>query len=530
MTTIDVQSSAALPVSTRQIAINLVILLIASLAQYSLSLDNGFVWDAEITFLQDPTIRDLKNLTSSFTAQANYGLTDQGNRVLELTYYRPLTKSLHILEYPLFGDDPTGYKAVNLILNAVVVLLLFMFVLYATKHPAVALFAALLYAVNPIRAEAVYWAYSDSYILMSVFSLGALVLYQRQYVFLALIAFSLSLFCHEMAVLLPVIILLYTFLIERKKHFIAYVPTFLFFVIAGAFLALRTAIVGSIPLGAIDLGSFMNTAAVIIQRYVKIFFYPDAPVTIYTRQVFESLSIEVILSYIVVGLLAASGAWLWFRRREYLFWYLWFFVWISVSLNIAAFGEYLMAEKILYLASAGFSVLLALLLVEFDNRKPLVYGLLALIAILHSVTTFSRATYWQDTRTYLLKGLEFTQNSFLPHYALGRDYVKTQEYGKALVEFTRAAELNPRYAPSYNAMGNIYYQFNEMSRAISAWEKSTMIDPENPIPYYNIGLVLMKQQNFSGALPYLEKYRALSPHPDPRIVQQLKQLRSLVGQ
>ena len=447
---------------------------------------------------------------------------------MELTYYRPLTKSLHILEYPLFGADPTGYKAVNLALNAMVVLLLFMFVLHATKHPTVAFFSVLLYSVNPIRAEAVYWAYSDSYILMSLFSLGALVLYQRQCVFLALIAFSLSLLCHEMAVLLAVIILLYTFLIDEKGSFQAYVPSLLFFILAGAFLVLRTIIVGAIPLGETDTVTFLNTAVVVIQRYTKIFFYPDAPVTFYARQLFASLTPEVIISYVVVGLLAAFGVWLWFRRRTYLFWYLWFFVWMSVSLNIAAFGEYLMAEKILYLASAGFCVMLAFLLVEFDNRKPLVYGLLVSIAVIHSVTTFTRATYWQDTRTYLQKGLEFAPDFFLPHYVLGRDYVKTQEYDKALVEFTRAAHFNPRHAPSYNGMGNIYYQYNDMDSAIRAWEKSITLVPEDPVPYYNIGLALQKQQNLSGALSYFEQYLTLSPRPDPGIVSRIKEFRSIV--
>lgn len=525
-----VKSSTSRLVNVKRLLPYLGLLFIVSLAQYSLSLDNDFVWDAEFTFTIDPTIRDLRNLPQSFQEQANNDLTNEGNRITQLKYYRPLVKSLHILEYSLFGADPTGYKAVNIALNAAVVLLLFMVVFLATKNPTVAVVAALLYAVNPTRAEAVYWAYSDSYILMSFFSLGSLALYQQRYIFLSLIAFSLSLFCHEIAVLLPVIIFLYTYLIERKQSYIAYVPTVLFFAIASAFLALRSVIVGPVPLGEIEIGVFLNTAAVVIKSYVKIFFYPDAPVTIYARQVFESLTIEVLISYVVVGLLAAFGVWLWLRRREYLFWYLWFFVWMSVSLNIAAFGEYLMAEKILYLASAGFCVLLALLLVEFNNRQTLVYALLACIAVLHSVTTFSRATHWQDTRTYLQKGLEFAPDSFLTHYALGRDYVKTGEYDKALAQFIRVTALKPQHAYSYNGMGNIYYQYNDMNAAIHAWEKSITFDPANPVPYYNIGLSLMKKGELSRALFFFEKYLALSPRPDTGIAAQVKQLRSIVEQ
>ena len=503
-------------------------ILIVSLAQYSLSLQNRFVWDAEIIFTGDPTLRDLKNLPLSFQEQTNVRKTNEGNKISKLAYYRPLAKSLRILEYPLFGTDPLGYKAVNVILNAAVVLLLFVVVFSATKHPTVALVAALLYAVNPVRAEVVYWTYSDSYILMSFFSLGSLALYQRRHIILALIAFFLSLFCHEMAVLLPVIILLYTFLIERQQSIKAYVPSLLFFVLAGAFLVLRTAIMGSVPLGGVEAGTFLNTAVVVIQRYTKMFFLPDAPVTIYARQLFVSLTPEVVISYVVVGLLAAFGVWLWFRRRAYLFWYLWFFIWSAVSLNIGAFSEYLMAEKILYLACAGFCVLLALLMVEFADRKVLVYGLLGCLVVLHSATTFARAAYWQDTRTYLQKGLEFAPDSFLTHYALGRDYVKTLEYDKALAQFIHTIALNPRHSYSYNGMGNIYYLQNDMDRAISAWEKSITIDPEDPVPYYNIGLAFKKKYNLSRALFYFEKYLALSPQPDPRILDDINKLRTML--
>jgi len=112
----------------------LVFLLIVSLAQYSLTLGNEFVWDAKITFTEDPTIHDFKYLPDAFLDQSNKSLTNEGNPMTLLKYYRPLTKSLHILEYSWFGNEPQGYKAVNLILNAAVVVLLFLFVHSATKN------------------------------------------------------------------------------------------------------------------------------------------------------------------------------------------------------------------------------------------------------------------------------------------------------------------------------------------------------------------------------------------------------------
>lgn len=495
MPTTDIPATTTDSLNLRRLLPYLGLLFILSLAQYSLSLNNNFVWDAETTFTEDPTIRDLKNLPQNLLEESNKLLTNEGNQVSQLKYYRPLTRVLHILEYSVFESDPLGYKAVNVVLNAVVVVLLFMVVLSATNNPVVALVAALLFSVNPARAEAVYWAYSDSYVLMSLFSLAALYMYQRGKIAIALIAFVTSLFFHEMAILLPVIIFLYTFLIDGKRTLKAYLPSIMFLILAAMFVVLRTIAVGAVPVGDVEPGTFANTAAVIIQRYTKMFFLPDAPIAIYPGQLFTDLTYEVILSYMVLGVLMTLALWLWVHRRAYLFWYLWFFIWLSVSLNIGAFGEYLMAEKILYLASAGFCVLLAQLIVEFNHRKSLIYALLGCLTIFHSAITFSRDSYWQDTRTYLIKGLEYTPDFYMAHYTLGRDYVKTREFDKALIHFRLTTDLKPQFAKSYNAIGVIHFLRNELDQSIKAHEKAIAIDPGNPLFYNNLDKAREKKNN-----------------------------------
>jgi tetratricopeptide (TPR) repeat protein len=141
-----------------------------------------------------------------------------------------------------------------------------------------------------------------------------------------------------------------------------------------------------------------------------------------------------------------------------------------------------MAEKIFYLACAGFCVLLALLTIEFENKKTLVYTYTALacLVLFHSITTFSPSAYWKDTRTYLVEALEFAPDFYLARYVPGNQYAKSQEYEKALVEFRRAAYANPHLSLAYNNIGNIYYLVQDLDRAIGAWQQPIKSDPDNP--------------------------------------------------
>ena len=106
MTTIDVAPVSNKVPNFKRLLPYLGLLLIVSFAQYSLSLDNRFVWDSEIVFVADTSIRDLKNLPRSFLEPFDTSPVSFGSKVSRLKYYRPLTKSLHILEYQVFGTDP----------------------------------------------------------------------------------------------------------------------------------------------------------------------------------------------------------------------------------------------------------------------------------------------------------------------------------------------------------------------------------------------------------------------------------------
>jgi len=504
-------------------------LLAVTFALYWPALDDEFVWDAAVLH-QDPSLGSVSSLFSGFTAQAMQGAHDNGQGTRVLKYYRPFTKALHVVEHQLFGVDPFPYKLINIALHGTVAILLFTLVASIQASLPMAFFAALLFLVKPIHTEAVAWTYSDSYLLVALFALASLLALRRKSHPLALVAFSLALLSHEIGVLLLPIVALYGILVEQRttrRGLLALVP---YLLLTLAFLALRRWVVGPVPLSAVDPLVFANTAAYVFAKYLKIFLWPDAPVTLYLQALYPTANTYVVAGYLLL-LLCGWIAWLlWRRDRVLLFWFLWFFIWSAVSYNIGSFGEYLMAEKIIYLASAGLGVLVvALLLRGFSQHSSLAYAGLVGVALVYAVNTSRRLPYWQDTHAYLVKALEYAPAFPAGWYTLANVYREAGKYGQALMALEQAVAHNPNFSLALNNIGNIHFLQGRIPQAAEYWQKAVQSDPTNPQPYYNIGMAMQRMGKPHQALEYYEQYLVLAEQPDPRASQSIDNLRRSLG-
>ncbi|MBI5305123.1 MAG: glycosyltransferase family 39 protein [Chloroflexi bacterium] len=135
----------------------------------------------------------------------------------QTAWFRPVQGVLWRIGYTMFGTNPLGYHAVNVVIHLANVLLLFALVQRETRNARVGFVAALVFATLPTAALAVFWAgVIDS--LETFFYLTAIWFWLaylreervRDYV-LAFIAFLLALFSKELGVTLPVTL----FLLDR---------------------------------------------------------------------------------------------------------------------------------------------------------------------------------------------------------------------------------------------------------------------------------------------------------------------------
>ncbi len=506
-----------------------VILIALVFTLYWPALNNEFVWDAN-AFREDTSLRSMDNLFSGFSAQAVQKVEDNGDRMTHLRYYRPFTKALHVLEYQMFGQESFGYNLTNIMLHAAVTLLVFALVISVQGSVPVAFFSALLFLVKPTHTEAVAWAYSDSYLLMAMFALTTLLAFRRKKQLLACAAFTLALLSHEMGILLLPILGLYAILVENRttrSELLSLVP---YVLIAAVFLGMRRVIVGPLPLPDVELLTFFNTASFVFAKYLKIFLWPDAPVTIYQQVLYSTPNVYVVAGYLLIALTGLVAWQLWRRDRVMLFWFCWFFVWSAVSYNIGRFGEYLMAEKIIYLASVGFCVVVVTLAVRaFGTRPRMVYSGLCAVALVYAVNTWQRLPFWHDTETYLVKGLEHAPKFAIGWYALGNLYISQNQYDQALPALEQAAANKESFSLAFNNMANIHFLQGRTLQAAELWKKAVQGDPTNPLPYFNIGMVMQQMGRSHEALKYYEQYLAHTDQPVPRALQQIEGLRRSLG-
>src|SRR5437899_10932325 len=115
------------------------ILLGATLLAYSNSFQAGFVFDNNSLILQDSRIRSVSgsNLDLIFNQEYWYNNTTSG-------LYRPLATLSYLFNYAVLDNrgQPAGYHAVNLAINLIKVLLLYLLLLELI--PASAAFASTL--------------------------------------------------------------------------------------------------------------------------------------------------------------------------------------------------------------------------------------------------------------------------------------------------------------------------------------------------------------------------------------------------
>jgi len=170
--------------------------------------------------------------------------------------YRPLTLTTFLIERSVWGLNPAGYHFVNILLNALCTILLYLVAILFLKRPLYAFLTALLFLFHPAHPAAVHWISARGDLLCTAgylagiyFSLRYAIEGGRAKIFLAGAFFLAASFSKEMAVTAPVVTVLavYAGTDETWKGRIrfvfmaTFVPILVFAVLRVAFLGTSAA-------------------------------------------------------------------------------------------------------------------------------------------------------------------------------------------------------------------------------------------------------------------------------------------------
>lgn len=159
----------------------------------------GYIWDDDIYVTGNKLLTapdGLKRIWFSFDSPSQYF---------------PLVYTTFRFEHALWGLNPAGYHAVNILLHAANALLVWR-LLWLLRVPG-AWLAAAIFALHPVHVESVAWITERKNVLMGFFFLGALLFWTHfvdsrsrgkwKFYALALICYALSLFSKTTACTMP---------------------------------------------------------------------------------------------------------------------------------------------------------------------------------------------------------------------------------------------------------------------------------------------------------------------------------------
>ncbi|MGI0479732.1 protein kinase domain-containing protein [Geminocystis sp. CENA526] len=110
------------------------------------------------------------------------------------------------------------------------------------------------------------------------------------------------------------------------------------------------------------------------------------------------------------------------------------------------------------------------------------------------------------------KAIELDPNYIYAYNNRGVVYENLKEYEKAIMDYTKAIELDPNYKSAYNNRGIVYGQLKEYEKAIMDYTKAIELDPNYTYAYNNRGVAYENLKEYEKAIMDYTKAIELNPN------------------
>ena len=287
------------------------------------------------------------------------GLSAEGVRYaftsLQPYYWQPLTWLSLELDSSLFGSSARGYLAVNVLLHALAVVLLFLLMQRATRRVWPSAAVAALWAVHPLRVESVAWVAERKDVLSTLLFIATVYLYVRfterrtAARYIAVVAlFILALMSKPMVVMLPVVLILFDIWpLGLKPSIKDKVPLFVLAaaIVAVTFVGQRGAIAGTLPFSIRLSNAIINYSA-----YLGKMLFPVDLAVVYPYRFAIEMG-KVVGSLMLLAAITAGVITL--KRKPLITGWLWYLITLAPVAGIVQAGPQSMADRFTYIPSIG---------------------------------------------------------------------------------------------------------------------------------------------------------------------------------
>ncbi len=512
---------------------------------YANTLGHEFVWDDRELIAENPTVSTLDAPTLKRIFTEEFFTTARSG-----SYYRPLvTLSFHI-DHALFGGNPHGFHLVNVVWNAIVCVLVFLFVVLLFRNRSLALATALLFAVHPVHTENVAWIAGRTDLLATLWALVAMTLYvagRRRHDLSGAVgfglgsvaAFSLALLAKESVAVVPLILIVLELppcgelLSPGPQRLPRWIHPTPYFAVLATYVAVRIQVLGTATTAFQDFAArSVHDVALwlaILGGYVVKLLLP-----IRLSGEWEVLPPQSFADpWVLAGLLslAAIGtAVIRFRRKpEVVVAAAVFLFGLLPVLNIVPIGEF-SAERLLYFPSIGFALALGTLFAPAlamgyrslrtpgDPAPSMPRSLagrlrvaLVMMLLVFAARTVIRNADWRNDEVFFAATARSSPGVPRAHVNTGDVARRAGRIEEAIAAYKRALVVDPSYLPAVRNLGGMYLTTGRLDMAEPLITRAVEIAPDNPDAWAVFGMLRHRQGNLDEAARHFERALQLNP-------------------
>lgn len=417
--------------------------------------------------------------------------------------WHPLTLLSYMLDCQLYGLHAGGYHLTNVLLHATTAILLFLALREITRATGASAFAAILFAIHPLRAESVAWISERKDVLSGLFFMLTLWAYARyarrafsfkRYAWV-LVWFALGLMSKPMLVSMPFVLLLLDYwplgrfrpasrdanrLPALKQLFLEKVPLVLFSAAVGIVTLLvqsNAMLTAPAPFSSRLANAFVSYAV-----YLRQFFWPAKLTVFYPLPAAGHPLWGVALSLLLV-LGVSFGAWRCRLRCPWLFvGWLWFLIMLLPVIGLIQVGGQAHADRYTYLPSIGLSLAFVWAMADLGvswQRRWIWLGVAgAAVVLALGWTARAQVACWRDGETLWRTTLARTGPNALAERSLADCLLRQGHYNQAILHYDRALKI----APDANAMNNLgltFLQQGQLGPAIHWFDGASKAMPHD---------------------------------------------------
>ena len=531
-----------------------IILILFVFLLYGNTLRNDYSLDDNLIFLDNPLIeKGISGLPEIFTTK----YVSRDDRSYD---YRPIVKLSAGIDFFLWKFNPHLSHLVNILLYAFLLIVLFRLLRMVFLHfDTLLMFIILiLFAAHPVHTEVVASIKNRDELFSMIFSISAAISFLQwitkgnfRYFITGLLLFFLAMLSKTSALVFVAIIPLLVFYTQTQKSGKPFVIALTLLVTAGLFFVIPQILLegaGRNPdyfenplFYEKGLELRLGLAGMTLLHYLALLIFPVKLLYYYgynTIPLVSVFSLLPILSIIIHVLLLIFGFLMLKKKNPVGLGILYYMLAVSMFSNILMPVVGIVADRFVFNASLGFSIIIGYLIfkgMQIKSPKHLLQKSLKYLSfmfipmiLLYSYRTISRNFDWKNTFTIFETDMPHLENSCKANVvyadALFKQVVrnfnnssKSSQNEKhtelAIIHLKRSIEIYDQYANAWNTLGAVHFMLKkDFSAAKKYFFKAYSIDSDYAEAAFNIGHTYENMQQPDSALYFYE----IAVQIDPR--------------